>query len=165
MSIINEAIKKARKEFEVKKDPVINVSGVQENALPEIQTQAPEAKWTTLVAVSLVVIVSLLGSLFLYRHISKINAGYKYPSTATRPGKGANAPISRMAKNTYAPMDIRDTVILNGIVHGPKEKWAIINDNIVREGETIAAGEVISIEEGFVEILQESGEKLVLELK
>lgn len=165
MSIINEAIKKARKEFEVKKDPVIGVSGSQGTVLPKIQAKTPETKWTTLVVVSLIVIVSFLGSLFLYKHISKINEGNKYSPAAGRLEAEAMAPVSRTARNTYAPLDSSGAVILNGIVHGPEDKWAIINDTIVREGDNLASGKVILIEEDLVEILQDNGEKQILKVK
>ncbi|MBA3052924.1 MAG: hypothetical protein KKD90_06780 [Candidatus Omnitrophica bacterium] len=167
MSIINDAIKKARKEFEIKNKGAATTCVLnEETCLPEKSQEAnSEIKWTVTVTVSLVVIISLLGSLALYRHISRAGTGYD-PAIRDLKSKvspsGFNLPAHKQA---FHGATIQNAIELNGIVHGPEGKWAIINDKIVREGDSFLDGKVTVIAKDFVRIEKDDGEEIVLNLK
>lgn len=154
MSIINDAIKKARKESGFKDtDEVASLAEISPSA-----PKASEAKWIAVVVISLTIIASLFGSMFLYRHITRINE--PTPSVAKR-----NAPIAipRKAKPSYS--EFQETMDLNGIVYESTDRWAIINDKIVREGDTLPNGKLILIQKDYVKIQKNTGEELVLNLR
>lgn len=159
MSIINDAIRKARKEFEIKTKPVpIETESLP---LPSLRPEASEVKWTAVVVASLVVIASLLGSLFLYKHISGIKRELT-PSARTK------TPVfftSSRNKKILPTKRAENSMVLNGIVYGPVDKWAIINDKIAREGNSLQGGTLTLIEKDFVEIVKDNGEELILELR
>ncbi|MBU1888313.1 MAG: hypothetical protein KKB46_03870 [Candidatus Omnitrophica bacterium] len=167
MSIINDAIKKARKEFEIKNKNAASTCALdEETRLPAKSQEAnSEIKWTVTVTVSLVVIISLLGSLALYRHISRAGAGHD-PAMRDVQSKaspsGFNPPTHKQA---FYGATIQNATELNGIVHGPEGKWAIINDKIVREGDSFLDGKVTVIAKDFVRIEKGNGEEIVLDLK
>jgi len=60
---------------------------------------------------------------------------------------------------------MKSNIMLNGIVYGPEDKWAIINDRIVREGDSVLNGELILIKKDFVKIRKGDGEEIVLDLR
>ncbi len=173
MSIINDAIKKARKEFELKRKGVaLAVPGKEKPA--KAPSGPSEVKWTVVIVISLVLIVSLFGSLLLYTHMSKLNARYK---SAVRPRvkKGFPVAVKKVPSKTeyrqeakrfrYPGAKIEDILELNGIVYGSEDKWAIINNKITREGDVILNGELIFIEKHFVKIKNNDGEEIILELR
>jgi len=154
MSIINDAIKKARKESGLKDaGEVVSLTGMVSSA-----PKASEVKWIVVVVISLTIVASLFGSIFLYKHITRINE--PAPSIAKR-----SAPIAlpRKAKPKYS--EFQDAVDLNGIVYESTDRWAIINDKIVREGDTIPNGKLILIQKDYVKIKKNNGEELVLNLR
>ena len=157
MSIINDAIKKARKEFEIETKPAIKVP-IKTASLPlsPAKSETSEVKWTAIVVTSLVVIASLLGSLFLYKHMSGMERELKPSAPLAR---------TRIPKKILPTERPENSIVLNGIVYGPVDKWAIINDKIAREGDALSGGTLILIEKDFVEIRGDNGEKLILELR
>lgn len=166
MSIINDAIKKARREFEIRSKrtaPVITDTLAKESPT-ETTPKSSETKWTAAVVVSLVLIASLLGSIFLYSHMSRLNALHSPAMVSVRkeapalPAGGRQKPARPVAR-------IEDIVELNGIVYGPDDKWAIINNKIAREGNKVPGGKLIEIAKDFVRIEKDNGEELVLELR
>ena len=165
MSIINDAIKKARKEFEKgSENTVDNGSGNLSGERPVERSERTETKWTAMMVVSLVLIASLLGAIFLYKHL----AGLKIdtPPSATTVKLGAPVTFSDANQKAAFPgARFEDVVELNGIVYGPEEKWAIINDKIVREGDSLLGGAVTLIEKDFVKIKRDNGEEMVLNLR
>ena len=179
MSIINEAIKKARKEFEIKSKGIIGPSNVgQSKETATVNPEATEVKWIIAVVVSLVLVITLLGSMFLYRHMSRINAAditlapNKVIITESTPKKkatGNSAYDQRYEKTKPKPNLLSrrtDGIIeLNGIVYGPEGKWAIINNRITREGDSVPSGKLSHIAERFVKIKMNSGKEITLELR
>ncbi len=164
MSIINDAIKRARKEFEVEnKSAATSPVKIEPSPIlkPDASPGASEVKWTAIVVISLVVIASLFGSLLLYRSMTDIKAD---TSLSSAPDK-VLTPQPFIPKRALSVREPGSPIILNGIVHGPTDKWAIINDRIAREDDSILGGTLTLIEENFVEILLGDGEKLVLELR
>ncbi len=161
MSIINEAIKKARKEFEIKSKGVAGSSGVgQIKETAAVSSEATEVKWIIAVVVSLVLVITLLGSMFLYRHLSRIDTEDIVPA----PNKATIAKAKPVKKITRQRRP-ENVIELNGIVYGPEGKWAIINDRITREGDSVANGKLSHIAERFVRIKMNSGKEIILELR
>lgn len=165
MSIINDAIKKARKESGIEERPIV-IDGV---AIPEKKitpvVSASETRWMTTVVVSLVIVASLFGSLALYKHIIRLNTPYETTvNPAAQPQELSSVPYVRPRAPLPAPK-AEAILELNGIVHGPEDKWAIINDKIVREGDSLPGGKLAHIAKDFVKIKKDSGDELVLDLR
>lgn len=179
MSIINDAIKKARREFEIKKKvaaPSASGPSVPGKVRPVKAVSVPsEVKWTVVVVVSLVVIVSIFGSILLYGHLSRSTLRHK-PVARPRVKKGIPVAVKKILPKTeyrpepisrprYSETRIEDMVELNGIVCGPKDRWAIINNKITREGDDLLGGKLVLIEKDHVRIKKENGEEVILELR
>ena len=62
-------------------------------------------------------------------------------------------------------MKSKDTAKLNGIVYGDTGKWAIVDNKIVKEGDSLLGGAIKSISKESVQIEKNNGETLVLNLK
>lgn len=164
MSIINEAIKKARKEFEIgKKDVIRDI--VKEEKLGAPISKFPRRNRKAMpVGVSLVLLVGILGSLFLYRHMSRLNVSHG--PTMAGLEKDFPAVFSQMSQRSAFPaVEIENIAKLNGIVYGTEEKWAIINDKIVREGDPLLDGKLALIAKDFVRIERDNGEEIILKLR
>jgi hypothetical protein len=165
MSIINDAIKKARREFQVKnKKPAHAIT--KEDALPEPKavSEASELKWSAVVVASLVLIVSLLGSMFLYKHMSRSLTPYNLP--IGRAHEEIPITLNNISQEPSSPTAKLEGVIeLNGIVYGAEDKWAIINNRIRREGDAVLGGKVSFIAKDFVKIGYDNGKEVVLNLR
>ena len=162
MSIINDAIKKARKESDIKNQPVItkSVGRLSEN---KVTTALPFSgiRWLAVVTVSLVIVVSFFGSLALYKHIVKLNMPAILP-----PQTQEHLPSPSDYQKTTLPVPREEyTLELNGIVCGPEDKWAIINNRIAREGNSLPGGKLTHIAKDFVKIKKDTGEELILDLR
>jgi len=163
MSIINDALKKARKEFEIKRTDyaIKEISGKE----PSAAIESSEVKWTIAVIGCLVIIVSLLGSIILYSAISKSKAAHTRPPAPTvQPQRSEPLPTVN-AKAPFRGTRLQDRLELTGIVFGPEDKWAIINNKIVREGDAILNGRLSLITKDSVKIRNVRGEEIVLELR
>lgn len=170
MSIINEAIKKARKEFEIgKKDAVRDVATKEEKISSPI-SKFPRRKWKVfLIGVSLAFFVSISGSLFLYQYMSKSNVPYTPPiPTVEKDAQPTPPPVTiseEPQKAVFPAVEFGDIAKLSGIVYGEEEKWAIINDKIVREGDPLLDGKLTLIAKDFVRIERDNGEEIILNLR
>lgn len=157
MSIINDALKKARKEFEFKNNASSSTSvikpGEEKPAAPFVTKVVSDKKWTVIVSVSLFIIASLLGSLVLFKGMSG------------RPASTMQETLNQVEQKINRDIKRQDIVKLNGIVYGPKDRWAIVNDTVIKEGDTILGGQVISITKDLVKIGKSDGSELVLSLK
>jgi len=168
MSIINEAIKKARRESGRKdKGATVDISGTAKEKIAASPSGSSETKWTLAVVVSLVLIVSLLGSVLLYKHASRLNPVYPRVSTPQVKSEKSLPLLARPRKRPRlsSTRNMKSNIMLNGIVYGPEDKWAIINDRIVREGDTVLNGELVLIKKDFVKIRKGDGEEIVLDLR
>src|SRR3989338_2339628 len=160
MSIINDALKKARKEFEIKRTDyaIKEISGKE----PSAAIESSEVKLTIAVIGCLVIIVSLLSSIILYSAISKSKAAHARPpvpavqSQKSDPLPKVNAKVPSRGRGTR----LQDKLELTGIVYGPEDKWAIINNKIVREGDAILNGRLFLITKDFVKIKNAGGEAI-----
>lgn len=165
MSIINDAIKKARKEFEWK-HRTIPRDIVKEEKVSTVSPKSSEIKWVVIVVVSLVLIVSLLGSIFLYKRMSRLNTTYS--SGGMLRAKSEIPTSIQHPRQNIIPSPgtkLEDVIELNGIVYGPEGKWAIINNKIVKEGDSLLNGRLAFIAKDFVRIETGDGEDIVLELR
>ena len=154
MSIVNDALKKAGKGFE------FNVGDRHACPLP-----SSDKKWTAIITISLVIIVSLFGSLALYKNMSKINTPYSAVESS-KPDYAVQSTLNNIEqKSAPRALKSQDVVKLNGIVCGSEGKWAIVNNRIVKEGDSILGGEIISITKDIVKISKKDGSELTLSLK
>jgi len=157
MSIVNDALKKARKEFEVKD---LKTAG------PVFETSRwSDKRWTAVVVISLFIIASLFGSLVLYKNMARPNVfvgeGLKHsPTTAIQ-----SALNNIEQKASVRPMKKQDIVKLDGIMYGDAGKWAIVNNKIVKEGDNILGGEITQITKDNVKIQKTDGSEINLSLK
>lgn len=159
MSIVNDALKKAGKEFEFN-DQNTSMDGRHGRLLPNY-----DKKWITIMTVSLFIIASLFGSLVLYKNISRSNtfAGMDLKSA---PASVIQSTLNNMEqKSTARGMKPQDVVKLNGIVYGEEGRWAIVNNRIVKEGDSLLGGEVVTITKDLVRIEKNDGSELTLSLK
>lgn len=161
MSIVNDALKKAGKEFDYKnQDTDMNAT-----ALVRETYQNSNRKWTAIMTVSLVIIASLFGSLILYKNMSKINTDY-VSNGADKSVFAIQSALNNMEQKTVLKaMRSQDFAKLNGIVYGDEGKWAIVNDKIVKEGDKLLGGEIISITRDIVKIQKNDGSEINLSLK
>ena len=164
MSIINEAIKKARKGFEIKGKKLFPTVINSESSFHEI-TKPTGTRWKVISIVSLVFIVSLLGSMFLYRSIAVSSKPSVDMAIKVMPIPDGSTELSQIyQKSRFPTLKISSVAELNGIVYGPEDKWAIVNNKIVREGDFLLNGEVNIIARDFVKIKKPDGEEIILEL-
>jgi hypothetical protein len=154
MSIVNDALKKAGKEFES------NAEDRHACPLP-----SSDKKWIAIITASLVIIASLFGSLILYKNMTRseafVEAGFKSAPTSV-----IQSALNNIEQKTQARvMKSQDAAKLNGIVYGDEGKWAIVNNRIVKEGDKLLGGEITSITKDLVKIEKNDGSEIVLSLK
>lgn len=154
MSIVNEALKKAGKEFDT-----------IDTSLPSKEHENAEKNWILVGVLALVLVASVFGSMILYKNISKTGrqsgqAAIKnaHPEVQIALNQAEKKVIQKAIKPGYAAK-------LSGILYGPQNRWAIVNDNIVKEGDNILGGEVVAITKESVKIEKVNGEEVVLNLK
>jgi len=161
MSIVNDALKKAGKEFEYKDQN----TGAGAAAFSKEFYSSSDRKWTVIITVSLVIIASLFGSLILYKNMSRIEAGY-VSSGSDKSVSAIQSVLNNMEQKTVLrAMRSQDFAKLNGIVYGDQGKWAIVNNKIVKEGDKLLGGEIISITRDLVKIEKNDGSEVTLSLK
>ena len=156
MSIVNDALKKARKEFEFKNRD----AAAEKTAGPEVIARA-EKKWTVLITVSLVLIVSLFGSLVLYKNWSSFNNA----GSADQPAEIQTTLNSVEQKISARGLKHQDAAKLSGIMYGKEGKWAIVDNRIIKEGDSLLGGQVASITKDMVKIEKKDGSETTLSLK
>ena len=157
MSIVNDALKKAGKDFEFKDQDRANLN---QEAVP-----SSDRKWTAIITVSLVIIASLFGSLVLYKNMPRFNAG-SAGDDSSKPDYAVQSTLNNIEqKSAPRALKSKDVVKLNGIVCGNEGKWAIVNNRIVKEGDSILGGEIISITKDIVKIAKKDGSEIILSLK
>ena len=157
MSIVNDALKKAGKDFEFKGQ---NRANLNQEAMP-----SSDRKWTAIITISLVIVASLFGSLVLYKNMARFNAG-STRDDSSKPDYAIQSTLNNIEqKSTPRALESKDVVKLNGIVCGNEGNWAIVNNRIVKEGDNILGGEIVSITKDSVKIAKKDGSEIVLSLK
>jgi len=160
MSIVNDALKKAGKENELKGQKTLT-------PIHEIASNS-DKKWIVTITVSLVIIASLFGSLILYKNIIRSEAFVEanFKSAPTSPTSVIQSALNNIEQKTQARvMRSQDVVKLSGIMYGDKGKWAIVNNRVVKEGDRLLGGEITSITKDLVKIEKNDGSEIVLSLK
>lgn len=165
MSIVNDALTKAKKELESKDKVSLNPSELKEGIFPNaLISKGVGKKWVALGIISLLVITSLAGYLFLYKKMVRVNI---YTNGALNKRRvEIQSTLSQVDLNK-APKNItaEDIAKLDGIMCGSDDKWAIINNEIVKEGDTVLGYEVTSITKESVKIKKQDGQEVLLILK
>ena len=164
MSIINDAIKKAEKKSGIKND---GASGINEKMelYPARDVKRHRTKLPIIIIIALTFMGSLLAGRILYRHVSRLAApnnpsfelSAKKESSAGHKGTNQN--------NTLLTAKSKELLELNGIVYDIENRWAIVNNRIVKEGDSFLDAKLILIAEDFVKIENNNGEKSILTLR
>jgi hypothetical protein len=158
MSIVNDALKKAGKEFEFKSQDTVNLG-------PEIAS-SPGKKWPVIIPVVFIIAAVIFGAFVLYKNASGPNTAYIAGGSDNKPSAAIQSTLNSIEqKNTARAMKPQNVAKLNGIVYGDENKWAIVNDKIVKEGDSVLGGEIVSITRDFVKIEKKDGSEIVLSLK
>jgi len=157
MSIVNDALRKAGKEFEPK----------DQNTLITVQKTTPtsDKKWAVAITASFVIIASIFGSWLLYKNLSIFNPNDALDES-NKPVSAIQSTLNNIEQSSAARiMKSQDAAKLNGIVYGDEGKWAIVNNRIVKEGDKLLGGEITSITKDLVKIGRKDGSEIVLNLK
>lgn len=167
MSIVTDALKKARKEFEIKDKSSIAISNIKEEkpTSPNLYDRS-EKRWMSMLVISLAIVASLLGSIFLYKNMPRLNVVYNAGVATSRSNSEIQNTLNQIdQKNISSGIKVEDVAKLNGIVYGQEGKWAIINNKIFREGDVFLNGKITAITKEFVKIEKADGNEVVLNLK
>lgn len=155
MSIVNDALKKAGKEFEPKD---------QDTLIPAVNKAAPcpQKKWAAIVVAPLVILTVVFGIIILHKNMSGANL-----SNESRESSSAiQSTLNNIEQKTVARIiKSQDIVKLNGIFYDNTGRWAIVNNRIVKEGDSLLGGEITSIARDLVKIEKKDGSEIVLSLK
>lgn len=181
MSIIFEALKKAAKK---EKNGVL-VGGTKNLSVGnrEVKPYNPDA--LHLNRPLLIGLAIILGIVFLFSFIFK--GGDNYSIKPPRQEKGIPGPASSGETNLVAegftapkpvpreePISVgifnfrtaASRLTLSGIIHGMGKPAAIIENKVVREGESIKGVKVVKIHDDYVELLNESsGKTFILKVR
>lgn len=151
MSIINDALKKAEREG-IPKPPLTSFPKRKRT----LQNRQPRAKNLP----PLIGIIGVILVLFLLYNL--------FPKKTAVDRKSLLAPKSPARQaNTLTgtrTIKVKEGLSLSGIVFSEAESWAVINDTIVSEGDTIKGAKLLKIEEKSVE-LAFPDKKLILSLE
>ena len=157
MSIVNDALKKAGREFEQTEQGRVVSS---HDSMP-----SSEKKWSVMITISLVIIASLFGSLILYKNMARINANYAANEYSSE-DRTIRSTLNNIEQNIPANrLKQKDMVKLDGIVCDSRGNWAIVNNKIVKEGDDILGGKITSITRDIVKIEKKDGSEIALTLK
>ncbi len=176
MSIINDALKKAKRESLLRSEPepepqVEAQDQPQPESQIEVQSQPPSPLLKKEISQSksrrYKPILPLIGAVsavflllfFLNNFLPKKDAPRGTNAGKKRPRKSALSKLIQ-AKNARATAGLS----LSGIVSSEGDFWAIINDRIVRVGDTIGKAKLLAIKDNSVE-LSLADKKLILDLK
>lgn len=103
--------------------------------------------------------------MILYKNMAKSNFEYAREGLG-KPVSIIQATLNNIEqKNSISKMGSYDSMKLNGIVYGGEGKWAIVNNRIIKEGDSILGGEVVNIAKDFIKIQKSDGSEVVLSLK
>ena len=157
MSIVNDALKKAGKEFE------FNAQDVP--ALNQKTALGPGKKWPVMIPAMFIVVAFLFAAFILYKNAHEPDPDYSSGGTYKSSSAVQSTLNSIERKDAPKPIRSHNIAKLNGIVYGDEGKWAIVNDKIVKEGDNLLDGEIVSITRDFVKIQKKDGSEVVLTLK
>jgi hypothetical protein len=158
MSVVNDALKKAGKEFEFKSQNTVSLG-------PEIAS-SPDKKWTAIIPAVFIIAAVLFGVFVLYKKASGPNPDYIAGGSDNKPSSAVQSTLNNIEqKNIAKALKPQNIAKLNGIVYGEENRWAIVNDKIVKEGDSLLGGEIVSITRDLVKIEKKDGSEFTLSLK
>lgn len=156
MSIISEALKKAEKQARLRTPSMETVpSAKSEEIINQRQIQASkgskEANIFLALAISgIVVSAAILGSIVLFRNL---NLTQVTPEIQKLTSSEVGSDDSYV--DSPEPEKRESIIELNGIVYESKERWAIINNKIVRLGDTVGDERIVEIGKDYVRLVNE----------
>jgi hypothetical protein len=108
----------------------------------------------------LTVVLLLGGALWIVRSLGERErlSDARALSTPTAPRARARAPRSARA---FAP----EPLVLSGVVEGPGESYAVINDRVFRLGEDLGPWTLWRIGEGSATLRRATGDEIVLRVQ
>ncbi|MGH7198379.1 MAG: hypothetical protein ACREH5_06530 [Candidatus Omnitrophota bacterium] len=160
MSIIHEALKKARQE-----DQSIPVSGSQEALRKNLrmQIEPSRSRWNWGPLFVIVVLLLITGPIVVPSVLTVFKPAGPAPAErpATRKAQFGieETGLFRMAPSLPKAPDLR----LTGIVYSPKGSFCIINDSILKAGDTIKGATVMNVTAQNV-TLENQGKQITLQL-
>jgi len=169
MSIINEALKKTQSQLEQK---------IPGTALPQ-PIRPKKSNWvlviTTLIFVGFLTSAGIFLSLILKNQpvVSNLFKKFSLPTPAPHTPAPHQGTVTLFEKPTAAPVSEptkrgaqrnSSPLVLNGIITMNKEELALINNQIIKEGDYINDKRVLSISMDQVELF-DNGEIIVLKNK
>ena len=159
MSIVNDALRKAGKEKEFE-------SRDQDMPITVQKTKpASDKKWAAIITASFVIIASFFGSWVLYKNLTVFNSA-DASNASSKPASAIQSTLNNIEHSSAArAMKSQDVAKLNGIVYGDGNKWAIVDNRIVKEGDKLLGGEITSITKDVVKIGKKDGSEVTLSLK
>lgn len=158
MSIINEALKKAEREGLLKSPPNKVPPPTDSEKFPPHRVvcaskEAKEANILLLLAICGVVgSAAILCSIVLIRNLSPLKVSPEFQ----KPG---GPPEEKLEGSQGTMSDLEpsmSSIELNGIVYESEDTWAIINNKIVRLGDTVGDERIIEIGKDYVRLVNES---------
>ncbi|MFA4992257.1 MAG: hypothetical protein WC569_06730, partial [Candidatus Omnitrophota bacterium] len=165
MSIINDAIKKAGKEFSASKEGQREILPGGENLLGVELAGEPKKKRLDFTVAAIALFVFVAGSIFLYKNMARFTAK---PLPAAESGERSPAQytaIQEDLRKAARALKVETAFDLNGIMSDGSDKWAIIDNRIVNEGDVVSGGQITSISNDFVTVRKKNGSETVLYLK
>ena len=188
MSVINDALKKAKEESQKNQTPKINKLLESARAKsPKKEVHPPNKRKVILLAVLSFVIITTIVLPILYGRITKITTPQPIKNETTPPPTEVTLspevialkadrlklkaeekakprqPIETAPAPSSTPSPSSD-VILNGIMYSAKNPVAVINDELITEGEKIGDVKVIEIRRDSVDV-EKAGSIITLSLK
>jgi hypothetical protein len=160
MSIVNDALKKAEKEFEFKApDKLLN-----ETSTVYEKVSKSDKKYPAIIPVVFIAVGLLSAWTFMSHKNSPVSGSAG--NNSAKAGSEVQSVLNNVEQKIPAKaMKPKDAGMLNGIVCGDEGKWAIVDDKIVKEGDNLLDGEIVSITNDSVKIKKENGSELILSLK
>jgi hypothetical protein len=160
MSIINEALKKAEKEIHPQTEHPARIEDtIGQNEIGVLKaSKKREANFLLGFAiVGIVLSAIILSSIVLIKNLNlfKIEPEISKTSVTIESIEGSlddsskPGDISRVEK-AESPIE------LTGIIYETEDRWAIINNRIVRQGETVGNEKVVEIGKDYVKLVNET---------
>jgi len=182
MSAINDALKKAKEESQ--KNQTLKITKSLDSArieAPKKEVHTPQKRKVILLAVLSFILLCILALPILFPKINKIATLSSAPNNETASVKELIASKVEMLKSVPeekpkvrqpieaapAPSSVPSPpsdIILNGIMYSAKNPVAVINDELITEGEKIGGVKVIEIRRDSVDV-EKDGSLITLSLK
>jgi hypothetical protein len=106
-------------------------------------SQQEDIKKPAITIMAIFVIILILGWVSLYRHSS--------------------IPVTKLISATKNP---ESNIQLNGVAYDNNDgRWAVINNSILKEGDSISGNKLTSITKDSVKLKKDNGEEILLTLK